>query len=123
LAEVEVHFDIIKMALLRWLLLPAALFFAVSHCSVDAISKVTPADWAALNASVNGRLFSLRPLAFPCYTSYNGVAKPVDTKACADLNAKKTNVEYIAAQAGGLIQACSPVADACAHGRVCEETL
>ncbi|KAL9607636.1 MAG: hypothetical protein Q9167_007470 [Letrouitia subvulpina] len=45
----------------------------------------------------------LRPMAYPCYTSYNGVAKPVDKQACAEISAKKTNTKFIAGQAGGLI--------------------
>jgi hypothetical protein len=93
----------LKMAPLRLLFLLAALFFDMSRCSVAAISKIAQSDWAALNASVNGRLFTLLPMAYPCYTNYNGVAKPVDKEACTEISAKKTNAEYIAGHAGGLI--------------------
>jgi hypothetical protein len=105
------------MAPLVLLLLRAALFFGISHCFV-AIP-----DWPALNASVDGRLFSLLPLAFPCYTKYNNTVKTPDSAACTAINAKKKNTEYIAGQAGGLIVVCSRIADPCAHGQVCVEML
>ena len=103
----------LKMSPLRLLFLLAALFFDMSRCSVAAISKIAQADWAALNASVNGRLFALRPMAYPCYTSYNGVAKLVDQQACAEISAKKSNASYIAGLAGGLIVVCSRSTEAC----------
>ncbi|KAL8819539.1 MAG: hypothetical protein Q9191_007715 [Dirinaria sp. TL-2023a] len=98
------------MAPLRLLFPIAALFFEMSHCSVAAISEIGAADWAALNASVNGRLFTLRPMAYPCYTSYNGVAKPVDKQACAEISAKKTNGNWGVCQATNAGCPISPVA-------------
>jgi len=82
-------------------------FSSLSHCSVGAISKVTPAEWASLNTSVDGRLYSGRPMAFPCYTSYNGVAKRANTTACAEIESKKTNMDYIGDQPGGFVQVCT----------------
>ncbi len=107
----------LKMAPLMSLFLLAVLFFDMSSCSVAAISKIAPADWAALNASVNDRLFPLRPMAYPCYTSYNGVAKPVDRQACDEISANKTNAEYIARQVGGLVTVYSH------RTEVCEDAL
>lgn len=94
------------MLSLSLFLLPV-YFFSLSYCSVAAISKITPAEWAALNASVDGRLYSGRPMAFPCYTSYDGIAKPANTTACAEIESKKTDISYISDHLGGFVQVCT----------------
>ncbi len=88
----------------RALFLLAFLSFLVSHSYSAATHQIAQADWAALNDSVNGRLFMLRPFAHPCYTSYDGVAKPVDEQTCADISAQRNNASYLTEQAAGLIQ-------------------
>jgi len=98
--------NIIKMLSLSLFLLPV-YFAGLSHCSVAAISKVTPAEWAALNASIDGRLYLGRPMAFPCYTSYEGIAKLANATVCAEIELKKTNVSYIGDQFGGSVQVCT----------------
>lgn len=42
-------------------------------------------------------------MAYPCYTKYNGAAKTPDITACAAINAKKRNTEFVAGQVGGVI--------------------
>ena len=96
----------LMMAPLKLLLLLTAPLLDLSRCSVAAISNVASADWATLNTSVNGGLFALRPLAYPCYTSYDSVAKPVDKQACTEISANKTNAQYVSGQAGGLVTVC-----------------
>ena len=98
--------DIIKMLSLKLFLLPV-YFSSLSHCSITAISQITLEEWAALNASVDGRLYLGRPKAFPCYTSYGGVADPVNAMACAEIESQKTNASYIGDQFGGFFQVCT----------------
>ncbi|KAF7972996.1 hypothetical protein HWV62_16490 [Athelia sp. TMB] len=51
--------------------------------AVNPISSVTPAQWAALNTSVSGRLYLGYPWVRPCYSFYNGSAQTPDSTACA----------------------------------------
>ena len=75
----------------------------ISHF-VPAIHKIKPREWAALNASVEGRLYAGRPMGFPCYTSYNGILKTPDTVACAEVMKMQTYGTFVAANYGGYQQ-------------------
>jgi hypothetical protein len=44
--------------------------FAAPSGSANPILTVSTADWAAFNASIDGRLFDGRPTGLPCYTRY-----------------------------------------------------
>lgn len=85
------------MAALGFLLLLAASLVGMSH------GFAAGPDWPALNASVHGRLFSLFPMGFPCYTKYNNTEKTPDVAACTALNKQKKNSEYVTGQAGGYV--------------------
>lgn len=67
--------------------------------SFPAILKVPDADWQSLNASVDGRLGALRPLAEPCYLSYssNGRTRSQapDLEACRVARNNSANVDFI----------------------------
>ncbi|PKY02580.1 isoamyl alcohol oxidase [Aspergillus campestris IBT 28561] len=76
---------------------------APSFASVHpAILKVSNTDWNALNASVEGRLGVLRPLAEPCYLKYdpNGQTSfhTPDLEACQIALKNRRNVEFISSQ-------------------------
>ena len=51
--------------------------------AANPISSITPAQWAALNTSVSGRLYLGYPWARPCYSFYNGSAQTPDSTTCA----------------------------------------
>jgi hypothetical protein len=70
-------------------------------------SSISSVQWAALNETVNGRLFKAYPLAEPCYSlhsngSYSGsTVTPADGTTCAQVEAGWTNETFIAAHFGG----------------------
>ena len=73
--------------------------------SIPAILRVPDADWHALNASVDGRLRTLKPLAEPCYVWYNadGQFRPhaPDLEACRLAQDNRRNVDFISSHPAG----------------------
>ncbi|OJD14025.1 hypothetical protein AJ78_05596 [Emergomyces pasteurianus Ep9510] len=72
------------------------------------IADVSAADWHALNASVEGRLGVLQPLAAPCYLRYEaGSHGPTpsphipDQEVCKVAGDNRRNVEFISSQPAG----------------------
>ena len=73
--------------------------------AIPATYKVKPSEWAALNASIGGRLYATgRPIGFPCFTSYNGTGKTPDIAACTDVMNKQNNGTFVATNYGGYFQ-------------------
>ncbi|OAX79350.1 hypothetical protein ACJ72_06331 [Emergomyces africanus] len=72
------------------------------------IADVSAADWSALNATVEGRLGVLQPLAAPCYLRYEaGSHGPPtslhtpDQEVCKVAQDNRRNVEFISSQPAG----------------------
>lgn len=67
-----------------------------------AILNVSTADWNVLNASVDGRLSALRPLAEPCYLNYDTDGQmqshSPDMEACQIALENRRNVDFITSQ-------------------------
>lgn len=87
-------------SLLLLMLANAAPSFASVHH--PAILKVSNEDWNTLNASVEGRLGVLRPLAEPCYLKYDAHGQTQfhnpDLEACHIAQKKRRNVDFITSQ-------------------------
>lgn len=79
------------MAALLSLSAVLAFPFGVSAVS-SPYDSVTVDQWAALNTSVNGRLFAAVPIAQPCFDSYSGI---VDSDTLAPNSAACSSVESV----------------------------
>lgn len=69
--------------------------------ALPAILKVSDADWRSLNASVEGRLDVVRPLAEPCYLNYDAslaLFHAPDLDACRTARNNSRNVDFISSQ-------------------------
>ncbi|EGO22798.1 hypothetical protein SERLADRAFT_416412 [Serpula lacrymans var. lacrymans S7.9] len=55
---------------------------------------VSSSSWSALNDSLDGSLFSARPLALPCFSSFNNTPVHPDPSACALLQQNYSNATY-----------------------------
>ncbi|TVY32503.1 FAD-linked oxidoreductase, partial [Lachnellula subtilissima] len=81
----------------------SGLLFAFSLVTRSQAATPTPAQWAALNQTVNGRLFAGVPLAQSCYSSYNGTATTPDAAACSAVQSNYTANNYISDHYGGFM--------------------
>jgi hypothetical protein len=86
----------------------SALLFLTSnvHAIIPPIYAVTPVQWAALNATVGGRLRVGTPIGLPCYSRYKGVVQEIDFAVCNVTQAKKGAGKWIADQFGGYEEVC-----------------
>jgi len=99
-----------------FLMLPHYLFaiIAVTGCAAStlskralasgsAISKVTQAQWKALNATVEGRLALGQPLALPCFDDFSGQSfKPSpNAEQCAAIQSQWSVSSLHSSQYGG----------------------
>lgn len=80
---------------------PRQLLASSSSSSTPAIYQVTPAQWAALNSSVGGRLFAGRPIDLPCYLNYNGTLNTPNAAVCNQTQSMKQDSNFIANNFGG----------------------
>ena len=65
--------------------------FPLYDDTTPPIITVPPAAWAALNASVGGRLFPGVPFAKPCFPEYKGWVSSVDTEECEQVKKSYRN--------------------------------
>ena len=66
-----------------------------------SFESVTPAQWAALNKAVGGRLHPGMPLAKPCYSFYHGKFSKPDLEQCNATQTGYTDEIYVINQFGG----------------------
>ncbi|KAK2794708.1 hypothetical protein FQN52_007478 [Onygenales sp. PD_12] len=89
----------------RLMLLTLANTVPLLASSVPAILAVSDADWHALNASVEGRLGVLRPLAEPCYLEYDPDSQTLphtpNLEACHTALDNRRNVDFISSHTAG----------------------
>lgn len=79
------------------------LLFAFFLVARSKAATPTAAQWAALNQTVNGRLFAGVPLAQSCYSSYNGNATTPDAAVCSAVQANYTGSNYISDNYSGFM--------------------
>jgi hypothetical protein len=65
------------------------------------ISSITQDQWAALNRTVNGRLYKATPIAKSCYSFYNGALATPDLAQCKAVQDGYTNEEFIGGSFAG----------------------
>lgn len=92
---------IVGLASLTASFVTASPFVPLEKRSALAISSITPAQWAALNQSVNGRLHGGQPLAEPCYSFYNGTATTPNRAQCSNIQANYETDTFVASNFGG----------------------
>lgn len=98
-----------SLALLALLSSPTVLSSPLqSRASQPPITAVTPAQWAALNQSVSGRLYGGAPLAKPCFPSSSGLGSlplinGLLSPSCATVQQQWNNDSFIADNFGGYI--------------------
>lgn len=73
---------------------PWALALDVVTLAIIVHGKTLDDDWAALNASVGGRLFAAEPLARPCFSVYNGQPVAPDTARCSFIQENYLNASF-----------------------------
>jgi hypothetical protein len=64
-----------------------AVKFVSVVCTTPIISSIPTSQWRSLNDSVHGRLYETRPLALPCFSSWNGVPVVPNQEECAAIEA------------------------------------
>lgn len=67
------------------------------------------ADWKALNATVSGRLHTAKPLAEPCYSTYqnsSGEFAVSDKATCSIIKVSYLDSHFHANQLGGYLNVC-----------------
>ncbi|KAJ7270446.1 isoamyl alcohol oxidase [Mycena rebaudengoi] len=68
--------------------------------SSSAFHRVPDRQWLALNASVGGRLYSAKPFALPCFSTYNNQSVAADAQACSQIQAGYTSPTFRLASFG-----------------------
>lgn len=86
---------------MRWTLTLTLLFLESSAAAARYCTSSEPCwpshfAWAAFNSSINGRLVSPRPAAWPCHDPH------FDAAACADAQANWGNSSWRSDQAGAM---------------------
>lgn len=76
------------------------------HAAPESGVNITAADVAALNSTVNGRLFQGTPVSLPCFSSFNGQPHAVDNGSCTAVQAGYTTPEFRAPMFGAYMQVC-----------------
>jgi len=100
--------------LLQTLLVPFLLFSSTMRAQVGILTAAalaftqtaaapTPAQWAALNQTVGGRLHGGIPLAEPCYSNYNGTKVTPNATACNDIQNGYQSDAYLAQSYSGFM--------------------
>lgn len=71
--------------------------------TLPPIYHVPPGKWQELNDTVGGRLNRGLPMAYPCYSNYQGSLKDSDVNSCTAIELQKNDSEFVANQSGGYI--------------------
>ncbi|KAF8517612.1 hypothetical protein JB92DRAFT_2905024 [Gautieria morchelliformis] len=94
-----------------------AAFLSPYDSTTPPILTVPPARWAALNASVGGRLFPGVPFAKPCFAKYEGWESGVEIEGCEGVRRGYGNESIRTSSRGGQIntqwETCQARSEAC----------